>query len=101
RQYACAAGSRGKIAARLANDWCRLAGDGALVDRCGALDDFAVAGDVVPGLHEHDVAPAQLVRAYSQGARAVLRVGQPFGDDRLLDAAERCSLRLAASLGER
>ena len=44
-QHPGAAGDRRAVAARLADDRGRLAGDGRLVDRGDALDDVAVAGD--------------------------------------------------------
>ena len=44
-QHPGAAGDRRAVAARLADDRGRLAGDGRLVDRGDALDDLAVAGD--------------------------------------------------------
>ena len=50
------AGHRRAVAAGLADDGGRLAGDGRLVDRSDALDHLAVAGDEVAGLDQHDVA---------------------------------------------
>ena len=44
-EHAGAAGDRGAVAAGLAHDRGRLAGDGRLVHRGDALDDVAVAGD--------------------------------------------------------
>ncbi len=54
-----AAGDRRAVAARLADDRRRLAGDGRLVDRGDALDDLAVAGDELAGLDQNHVALAQ------------------------------------------
>ena len=58
-QHLGAAGDRRAIAAALADDRRRLAGDGRLVDRGDALDDLAVAGDELAGLDDHQVALAQ------------------------------------------
>ncbi len=48
------------VAAGLADDRGRLAGDGRLVDGRDALDDVTVAGDDVAGLADDQVADAQL-----------------------------------------
>ena len=48
-KHAGAAGNAGAVAAGLADHRGRLAGDGRLVDRGHALDDFAVAGDHLAG----------------------------------------------------
>ena len=63
-----------------------LAGDGRLVDRGDALDDFAVAGDHVTGLDQHDI------------ARPAAR-----GRDGLIEARSfrRSTSRLARGLGAR
>ena len=53
------AGDRRAVAAGLADDRGRLAGDGRLVDRGDALDDLAVGGDEVAGLAHHEVALGQ------------------------------------------
>ena len=60
RQHAGAAGDRAAVAAGLADDRGRLAGDGRLVDRGDALDHGAVAGDQLAGLDDHQVALDQL-----------------------------------------
>ena len=49
-QHARAAGDAGAVAARLADDRGRLAGDGRLIDGGDAGDDLAVAGDDLPRL---------------------------------------------------
>ena len=59
RQHARAAGDRRAIAARLADDRRRLAGDRRLVDRGDALDDLAVGRDELARLDHHDVVFAQ------------------------------------------
>ena len=50
REHARAAGDRGSIAAGLADDRRRLAGDRRLVHRRDALDDLAVGRDELAGL---------------------------------------------------
>ena len=58
-QHPRAAGDRAAVAARLADDRGRLAGDRRLVDRGDALHDVAVARDQVAGLAHHQVAGAR------------------------------------------
>ena len=58
------------VAAALADDRRRLAGDRRLVDRGDALDHLAVAGDHVAGLDDHDVALAQSCDASTISAPA-------------------------------
>ena len=60
-QHAGAARDGGKIAARLADHGCGLAGDCALVYGRGAFYDFAVCRDVVAGFDQDYVAFAKLV----------------------------------------
>ncbi len=98
-ENARAAGHGAAVAAALADDGGRLAGDGRLVHRGHALHHVAVAGDDLPGLDQHQVALAQLGRgdflhrAVPVGAREPLRHG---GGAR---AAQGIGLGLAASLG--
>ena len=83
------------VAAGLADDGRRLAGDRRLVDRRDALDDGAVAGDHLAGLDDHDVAAAQLgggLASVPSRSRATV-----VGAHR----AQRVGLRLAAALGDR
>ena len=54
-----AAGDRRAVAAGLADDRGRLAGDGRLVDGGDALDDVAVAGDQLAGLDDAQVADVE------------------------------------------
>ncbi len=54
-----AAGDRRAIAAALADDGRRLAGDGRFVDGGNPLDDLAVAGDQLIRLDDHQIALAQ------------------------------------------
>ena len=88
------AGDGGAIAARLADDRGRLAGDRRLVDGADALDDLAVGGDHLAGFDDHDVAALQL------GGREAASVAQT-GVRRRAGRAQRVRLRLAASLGDR
>ena len=61
-EHARAAGDRAAVAARLADDRGRLAGDRRLVHRRHALHDVAVARDQVARLADHQVARAQVAR---------------------------------------
>ena len=77
-----AAGDRGPVAARLADDRRRLAGDRRLVDAGDAVDDVPVAGDDLPGLARRRgrpaaaAAPAPTRRGRSApGRRAASRSG--------------------------
>ena len=54
-QHARAAGDAAAVAAAFADDRGAFAGDGAFVDRGHAFDDFAVAGNQVARLDQHDV----------------------------------------------
>ena len=60
RQHAGAAGHRRPVAARLAHDGRRLAGDRRLVDRRDALDHVAVGGDHLAGRDDAFVADVEL-----------------------------------------
>ena len=62
REHARAARDRAAVAAGLADDRRRLAGDGRLVDRRDALDDRPVARDDLARLDHDDVAAPQLRR---------------------------------------
>ena len=76
RQHARAAGHGREVAARLAHHRRRFAGDGALVDRGHAFDDFAVERDHVAGFDQHHVALAQVrapARAAKPGRRGAAR----------------------------
>ncbi len=92
-----AAGHRAAVAAALADDRGRLAGDRALVDRGDALDDLAVAGDVLPGLHHYHVTLAQDARR-RPSPRAVHQLAGP---DVLPHLPQRVRLGLAPALGHR
>ena len=98
REHLRAAGHGGAIAARLADDRRRFAGDGAFVDRRNALDDVAVGGDHLAGRDSHDVPFAERrCRHDVEGPVWALPVGHRLG----LGPSQRISLRLAASLGHR
>ena len=64
RQHARAARHRRPVAARLADDRRRLAGDGAFVHRRDAFDDVAVGRDHLAGHHADDVALAERRRRH-------------------------------------
>ena len=90
----------GAVAAGLADDGGRLAGDGRFVDRGDALDDLAVAGDDLPGLDTTTRSP---------GLRSVEETSSmpsPFGRRRRIGGRvaprppQRVGLGLAARLGE-
>ena len=97
-QHLGAAGHGRAVAAGLADDGGRLAGDGRLVDRGDALDHLAVGGDDVAGLDQHDVADLQAGAGHEL---VVLRVGrgQQLGLRLRALAPQRVGLRLAAALG--
>ena len=93
-----ASGHGRAVAARLADDGRRLAGDGRLVDRGDPCDDLAVG--------RHDLAGEDLdhVTAGELGRRHLLEaaVGQaPVSDRRRARRAQRLGLGLAAALGNR
>ena len=69
-----AAGDRGAVAAGLADDRRRLAGDGRLVDRGDPLDDLAVGGDEVAGLAD-DAGRPWPARRRPPGSRCRRRSG--------------------------
>src|SRR5262249_9794575 len=82
------------VAARLANDRRRFAGDRRLIDGGDALDHLAVAGDQLPGFDDHDIVLAQL----GGGDRLLAAVvAQPPGGGLLPHLAQRLSLRLATA----
>ena len=88
------------VAAGLADDRGRLAGDGRLVDAGDALDDLAVAGDDLAGLDDDEVAVAAARRP---GTSSVAAVGatarRAIVSVRV--CAQRVGLGLAAALGHR
>ena len=98
-QHARAAGDRRAVAAGLADDGRRLAGDGRLVDRGDALDDLAVGRDHLAGRHDDDVVDRS---AATRAPARVAAVRQPAVGHRLgAGLAQRRGLRLAAPLGHR
>ena len=94
-----AAGDGAAIAAALANDRRRFAGDRGLVDRGDALDHFAVAGNDVAGLDQHHVAAAQL--RSPAPSRSLPPRSDQLGLGLGAGLAQVVGLRLAASLGHR
>ena len=83
------AGHRRAIAAGLADHRRRFAGDGGLVDRRHAFDDFAVAGNHLAGLDPYHVALAQ-----AAGSDALeTAVGAPLIGGEALAAGLRLSAR--------
>ena len=93
-----AAGHRRAIAAAFADHGGRLAGDGRLVDRGDALDDFAVAGDVVARPRPRTWSPLRRAEA---GTSLFAAVVQLAGDRLVAHLAQRVGLGLAAALGDR
>ena len=95
-QHPGAAGDRRAVAAGLADDRGRLAGDGRLVDRGDALDDLAVAGDHLAGHHHALVAHLELGAGdLDDGAVGPAHVGDGLGPG----LAQRVGLGLAPALG--
>ena len=91
-----AAGDGRAVAARLADDRGRLAGDGRLVDRGDALDDLTVRGDQVVGLADDQVPLGQLGRRHQRlGPVGVEAPGLGLR----AHLAQRVGLRLAPSFG--
>ena len=86
-----AAGDRGAVAAALADDRRRLAGDRRLVDRGDAFDDLAVAGDQLAGLDDDHVALAQR-RRRNRFLAAVRRAGAPWSPCASCAASSACAL---------
>ncbi len=103
-QDARAAGDAGAVAAGLADDRGRLAGDGRLVDRGDAFDDLAVAGDDLAGLDHDDGRPAcRSVETVSSMLAVCQLRGRPGVAWRVLRRASawalpRASARAAAKL---
>ena len=77
--HARAAGDRRAVAAALADDRRRFAGDRGLVDRGDAFDHLAVARDEVAGLDQHDVARLELRRAATCSNSRPSPLAQPLG----------------------
>ena len=98
-QHPGAAGDGRAVAARLADDRRRLAGDRRLVDRGDALDDVAVAGDHLAGGDDAQVAELQLRRRHS--STSVPSARRTRADGLAARLAQRRRLRLAAALGHR
>ena len=95
-----AAGHGRAVAARLADDGRRFAGDRGLVDRGDAFDHLAVRRNDVAGLDEHDVADAQRL-ARNQLVVARRLVLEELGLRLAARAPERVRLSLAAALRDR
>ena len=104
----------GAVAAGLADDRGRLAGNGALVHRCGAHDDLAIGGDLLACRHVEQVLLLQNRRTHLVGLQAeelsrivhvmALRhqaLVELVRGHIALGGAQRVGLRLAAALGER
>ena len=105
-EHARAAGHGGAVAAALADDGGRLAGDRGLVHGGDALDDVAVAGDQVAGLDQHEIALAQLRCGDQLGGRgaeagAVVARLQPLRRRLAPRATQGVGLGFAAALRHR
>ena len=98
RDDARAASDGRPVAARLADDRRRLAGDRRFVDRSHALDDLAVGGNELSGLHHDDVVLAQARRGHLLDLPAG---GQPVRHGLRSRLAQCVRLRLAAALSHR
>ena len=102
RQHPRAAGDRGAVAAGFADHRRRFAGDGALVHRGHAFDHFAVGGNGVAGLDQHDVAlGSSSLGIGTPRVRIVPRFAAASWRTTRFLAAQRRGLRLAAALGQR
>ena len=95
-KHARAAGHGAAVAAGLADDRRGFAGDGRLIHRGGALNDVAVAGDLLAGDDADDVALAQVRRVHLFEGRVLAAA---MGDELPSRIAERPGLGLAATLG--
>ena len=96
RQHLGAAGNGRAVAAGFADDRSGFAGNGRLVHRSHALDDFAVAGDVVAGFDVDDVSCAK--QAADDLFKAAVG-GVALGNRLALGLAQGIGLGLAAALG--
>ena len=94
-----AAGNRRAVAARLADDGRRFAGNRRLVDRGHAFDHFAVRGNNVAGFDQHDVADLERGRRHQP---IVLRSPEPVNSLAWVSvrAGAAVGLRLAATFGD-
>ena len=90
-EHARAAGDGRTIAARLANDGSRFAGDRRLVDRGDAFDDLAVGRDQLAGGHEHHIARTQLRARYLLDL-AVAQHAFAMVSERALRSVSACAL---------
>ena len=98
----CRAACHGRsVAAGLAYDGRRLPGDGGLIDRSTAVDDFAIAGNEIAGFDEHDFANFEVERRDAlinvSHARRAGRIDQALGVRVGACPSQRVSLRLAAA----
>ena len=96
-EHARAAGDAGAVAAGLADDRGRLAGDRRLVDRGDAFDDLAVAGNDLSGLDDDAVAGLQVRwrRSLRSGRRRA--GGRPGVSRRVLRSASAWALPRASA----
>ena len=101
RQYARAAGDRTAITAGFANHRRGFAGDRAFVDRRRAFDHFAIAGNLFVGLHQHQIATAQIASRGGCDRTIAIRRRQFVGQHIATRAAQCLRLRLAATFGQR
>jgi hypothetical protein len=99
RGNAGASGHCRAVAAALADDRRRLAGDRRFVDRGHTLDDLAVARDQVAGFDQHQVARSQR-RGVDEVERARLRAFDALRLGLGPGSPQGVGLRLAAALGD-
>jgi hypothetical protein len=95
-----AAGHRGAIAARLADDRRRFTGNRRFVDRGHAFDHFAVRRNDVAGFDQHDVADFERGRRHQPIALRIARTGHELGLSLGALPPQRLGLRLAAAFGD-
>ena len=100
-QHRGTAGNGRAVAAGLADHGGGLAGDGGLVNGGSALDDVAVAGNLLAGAYDHQVAARELGAGNDGEVLLVLNGLDAMGLDILLGRTQGIGLSLTAALGER
>ena len=100
-QHRSTAGNGRAVAAGLADHGGGLAGDGGLVNGGNALDDVAVAGNLLAGAYDHQVAARELGAGNDGEVLLVLNGLDAMGLDILLGRTQGIGLSLTAALGKR
>ena len=100
-QHRGTAGNGRAVAAGLADHGGGLAGDGGLVNGGSALDDVAIAGNLLAGAYDHQVAARELGAGNDGEVLLVLNGLDTMGLDILLGRTQGIGLSLTAALGKR